>query len=109
MALMMIMLIMMVMRVMMIMMNIAAMQIKICDHNLIHRVKVDLVFFCFFFVPSPEAPCQFDVPGLACGEKIYLIYVYMSILLFAESQRRKRIHTKDYCLILQRHSQFGKI
>ena len=33
----------------------------------------------------------------------------MSILFFAESQRRKRIHTKDDCLILQRHSQFGKI
>ena len=67
------------------------------------------LFFFVFFVPSPEAPCQFDVPGLACGEKIYLIYIYMSILFFAESQRRKRIHTKDYCLILQRHSQFGKI
>ena len=108
MALMMIMMIMMVMRVMIMMMNIAAMQIKICDHNLIRRVKVDLVFV-LFFCPFPKAPCQFDVPGLACGEKIYLIYIYMSILFFAESQRRKRIHTKDYCLISQRHSQFGKI
>ena len=32
-----------------------AMQIKICDHNLIHRVRVDLVFV-LFFCPFPQGP-----------------------------------------------------
>ena len=83
---------MMVIRVMIMMMNIEAMQImemlglvvlkSLCDHILKHRVRVVLLFF---LVPSPMAPCHFDVPGLACGEKIYLIYIYMYILFFAQT------------------------
>ena len=84
----MIMMIMMVMRVMMMMMNIAAMQIKICDHNLIHRVKVDLVFFCFF-CPFSRGPVSVWC-SWAClrRENIFDIYLYVYTFLC-------RISTKE--------------